>query len=450
MEFPRRSRVVVPPLFLSGCSELRFRTPQSHPVPRRRSSEKKNKRCLEIDLRRTFGDEEISLLERDGDIITKVRSLELRTFTDKEATQLTASDAPHSHIIDDVVDTLFENLSTAPERCAWNIPVKRPEWNNEFRLSREWWLSFCVLPSTAKSDEHYPPFIPWSLRNTDTENQFFADLSLHMRRKQSVFSLLHIDHIKLTPERMSVLLLDGILKNEARALQCLSASFCEIGAATLLLLLCGLNQCRSAQPQLRFLNLPFNWIDSSCLNVLAILLRRTFICRLSLRGNRLGGGEVTDFQEFLLQGCTLLRELDLGYTHLTHADVCALIRCLPQLCCLEVLLLDGIDIPASKVVALSTAIGRSNLTYVSLKGIPACSGTAYLEGVQQACQRNLDAHKSLKHRATMLYLSKTGSFFEAFARRSIRPGGEQDDNNSALPALYRPFVTNEPSLLPTD
>ncbi|KEG15309.1 hypothetical protein DQ04_00111090 [Trypanosoma grayi] len=304
-----------------------------------------------------------------------------------------------------------------------------------------------ILPCTVKPKEHYPPFIPWGMRSMQTENQFIADIALHMRQKAAVFSLVHLSHVTLTPERANVLLFDGILRNEARALECLSVPFCEVGAATLLLLLCGLNQCRALQPQLRYLNLSWNWIDASCSHMLAMLLGRTSVRRLSLHGNRFGGGDAITFQEFLLQGCAHLEELDLSYTSLTRAEVCALIRCLPQLRNLEVLLLDGVQVPESKAVALSSAIRQSKLTYVSLKGILACSGEAYLQRIRVACHRNLVSRNVQKDKSTMRHLAESLSFFEAFERRACNWVG---DDASALPPSYRPFTTNEPSLPPID
>ncbi|PBJ68915.1 hypothetical protein BCY84_20609 [Trypanosoma cruzi cruzi] len=384
-------------------------------------------------------------MEMGGNILGNIMMLELETFSDEEAAYLTSPDAPHSHIVDEVVEALFENVCTAPSRCSWNTPSARPEWKEEFRLAGEWWLSMRVLPATVNPNEYHPPLIPFVLRNVQTENQFIADLALHMRQRSSVLSLLHMDHISITPDRASVLLFEGILRNEARNLECLSLSFCEVGAATLLLILCGLNQCRSIQPQLRYLNLSYNWIDASCLNMMAMLLERTSIRRLSLHGNRFGGSDISCFYEFLLQGCSLLEELDLSYTALTCAEVCALISCLPRMRNLEVLLLDGVEVPENKAAALSTAIRKSNLIHVSLRGIIACNGEAYLNRIRKACQINRSTRDFLKDQSTLRYFSEGGSFFEAFTRRKCEMQCLED---RALPVAYRPFVTNDPSLLP--
>ncbi|ESL06625.1 hypothetical protein TRSC58_05698 [Trypanosoma rangeli SC58] len=386
-------------------------------------------------------------MEKDGNIMDKVMTLELETFSDEEAVYLVSPDSPHSHIVDEVVDTLFEAFSTASKRCSWNTPGIRPEWKYELRLAGEWWLSLRVLPCTVNLQEHHPPLIPFGLRNTKTENQFIADLSLHMSRRCAVFSLLHLDHIRLTPDRACVLVFDGILRNAARNLQCLSFPFCEIGAATLLLLLCALTQCHSLQPQLRYLNLCYNWIDASCLNMMAMLLGRTSIRRLSLQGNCLGGADMSFFCDFLLQGCFMLEELDLSYTSLTHTEVCALISCLPKLQNLEVLILNGVEIPESKAAAFSIAVQKSNLTYVALKGTSACSGKAYLHRISTACQQNRAARGVLRDQFMMRCLAETGSFFEAFARRTCE---WLSPNDSALPVSYRAFATNEPSLSPTE
>ncbi|KAH9577579.1 hypothetical protein LSM04_008621 [Trypanosoma melophagium] len=401
----------------------------------------------EISLRRPFTGLSLPLTSRGSNIIAVAASLELRNFSDEDAALLTSPDEPHCHVVEEVVDALFTNFISAPTRCAWNTPVPRPEWKNEFRLRHEWWISLRVLPLSMQIEEHHPPLIPWGVRSTETENQFLADIAFHMRRKGAVFALLHIDHISLTPERTNILLFDGVLRNEAHVLECFSVPFCEIGAATLLLLLCGFNHCRALQPQLKYLNLSYNWINTSCSHMLAMLLSRTSVRRLSLRGNRFGGGDMSTFQDFLLHGCCLLEELDLGYTCLTRAEVCALIRCLPEMPNLQVLLLDGVHVPASKAVALSTAIRKSKLTYVSLKGIPACSGEAYLHRIHLACQHHKTERMLQDDQLTMRELAETGSFFEAFSRRT---GEWMDTGQTALPVSYRPFTTNEPSLPPID
>ncbi|RNF19436.1 uncharacterized protein Tco025E_04137 [Trypanosoma conorhini] len=445
---PPMPPVVVASMVTPGRNELRFRKPQRLSKSKEEQLPPVWKKSHEvIKLRRPFGNARPSLMERGGNIIDKVMTLELEAFSDEEAAYLISPDAPHSHIVDRVVEVLFVTLCTAPRRCSWNTPSVRREWKYELRLAGEWWLSLRTLPCTANSQEHYPPLIPFGLRSTASENQFIADLTLHMRRKCAVFSLFHLDHLTLTPDRAAVLLFDGILRNDARHLQCLSLPFCEIGAATLLLLLCALTQCHSLQPQLRYLNLSYNWIDASCSNMLAMLLGRTSIRRLSLQGNRLGGGDMSSFYDFLLQGCCLLEELDLSYTRLTSADVCSLISCLPKLRNLEVLLLDGVEIPESKAAALSTAIRRSNLTYVSLKGVSACSGEAYLHRIRSVCRHTLAARGVMRGQSVMRCLAETGSFFEAFAQRSCE---WLFLNDSALPESYRAFVTNEPSLPPIE
>ncbi|ORC93732.1 uncharacterized protein TM35_000016090 [Trypanosoma theileri] len=440
----------------SGRVPLRFAAPKRRPhlLTQQQQREEQEKELYgdivsrrEISLRRSFNSLQPPLTGCSSNIIAVAAALELRNFTDEDAARLTSPDAPHCHVVDEVVDALFTNFTTAPTRCKWNTPVPRPEWKNEFRLRHEWWISLRVLPLSMQMEEHHPPMIPWGIRSIETENQFLADIALHMRRKGAVFTLLHLDHIALTPERANVLLFDGVLRNASHALECFSIPFCEVGAATLLLLLCGFNHCRALQPQLRYLNLSYNWINTSCTYMLAMLLSRTSVRRLSLRGNRFGGGDMLTFQDFLLQGCCLLEELDLGYTCLTRAEVCALIRCLPEMPNLQVLLLDGIHVPASKAVALSTAIRKSKLTYVSLKGIAACSGEAYLHRIHLACQRHKTERILSNDQLTMRELAETGSFFEAFARRT---GEWMGTDNSALPPSYRPFTTNEPSLPPID
>ncbi|KAH8613620.1 hypothetical protein ERJ75_000707100 [Trypanosoma vivax] len=376
----------------------------------------------------------------EEDVIEQVRTMDIFSLTDTVATQLTSPDAMHSHIMIDVMDELLWNIGSAPERCLWNTPVKHPEWDKDFRFLQEIWLSMRALPYTNPPDRYYSPLIPWAERGEKAENQLIADVALRTREVLDPLYLFHVDHVELTPERISVLFFDGILANKSRYMECFSATFCCISAATLLVILLCFVDSRNSQAQLMNLHLAFNWIDPSCFDMLALLMPRTNVIRLSLRGNRLGGGDALVFQEFILQGCVLLEELDISHTSLTVADVCVLIRCIPQLPVMRVLLLDGICVPENKTAALFAAIENSKLTHVSLNGVTPCLGDAYIKRVNAVCESHqLDSAA----RKTRL-LALRGSYFDAFERRSrdFAPRGRA----TAIHHKYRPFTTNDPSL----
>ncbi|CBH10421.1 hypothetical protein, conserved [Trypanosoma brucei gambiense DAL972] len=380
---------------------------------------------------------------KECEVMDYVRKLKLDDLTDDRAAHLTSPYSLHAHIMREVLEELTENICASVQNCEWNKPTERREWDMDFRFLHEWWLSLRTLPYREEPNGHYPPLIPWSERGKEAENQLLADVALKIRQSKSPLYLLHLDHINLTPEQTNVLLLDGVFRNNNSGVETFSAQFCNIGPASLLVILLILNHATQLEPQVENLHLAYNWIDASCVNMLTTLLPLTSITRLSLRGNRFGGGDVGLFQEFLMGGCMFLEELDLGYTSLSAPEVYQLIRTIPLLGQLRVLLLDGVPVPEGKAASLLRAIQLSQLIKVSLIAIPACSSDSYLGRVAEACRKHWTGRSG---KGSGWYSRGSGSFFEAFDNRASTFFRPRD--RSALPPGYRPFTTNDPSLHP--
>nr|CCC90008.1 unnamed protein product [Trypanosoma congolense IL3000] len=396
----------------------------------------------EVEVKELLGTNKTLPAITENDVIRSVSKVKMADLTDDEAVRLMAPCTVYGYLIQCMVERLVDMFCAAPQTCAWNKPEHRPEWQNDFRFLHEWWLSMRTIPYFENPKDYYPPLIPWGNLGTGSENQLFADVAMKLRETKLPAYLLHIDHIILSPERVSVLLFDGVFRGAFCRTETFSATFCSIGAATLLVILIALYYGGRIGQYVQNLHLAYNWIDSSCVNMLTILLPQTNVTRLSLRGNRFGGGDANLFQEFLVSGCMLLEELDIGYTSLDLQELCALIGSLPSMQHLRVLLMDGVNVPRKKAAALLHAIELSKLVRVSLKGIPACSSDSYLDRLEAICR----SHRTGRDGAMPDWGKReVFSFLESFESKTSN--WLNHAASGALPPDYRVFTTNDPSLM---
>lgn len=252
----------------------------------------------------------------------------------------------------------------------------------------------------------------------------------------------------------------------------LSLSICQIGSASVLILLACLataaaenaaraslgsnaSSPRASSPlsadepaevkmtPIANLDLSYNALTTSSLYGMTMLLPRTDIRRLTLRGNNLKGSDPVEMRDFLLEGCQFILELDLGHTALSVPQICSVIEALPRMTRLRSLRLDGLSIPPEKTTALMRAVHQSNIWSLSLVACSACSGASYLGFIQAACDRH--RAKAVGQMGVDYNVDELVDFFGEFFVRCIS-NGWAPPSTSALPEGYGPYTNNDPTL----
>lgn len=543
-----------------------------------------------------------------------IRNMSSCELTDREAESIAYPYHAHPYGWDDVCLALQTCLTEKADAIEWNTPRARRGWDTDMRFLGDWWLTLRdpeslisqktrlgmrVMDTSGpaslmrpKRGEVNRPLLLAEERAVWSENQLVADLVLRMHGQLYRMETLHLDELAMTPDRLQVLMIPGLLfvqRREAERiaaessaaddaksdngdgeadgrqaptsasrssrsalevsiqrsvlppvgavdpekahafhvfdsslddrpysascliksgrasklasalprgvmevrpysaaeweerhqrvetqflLKTLSLSICSIGSASVLVLLASLAAIdaehraheeaetmkrlarkgrgkrrsyvrynTSTMRSIENLDLSYNALTSSSLYCLTMLLPRTAVKRLSLRGNNLCGDDSAATRDFFFEGCQQLEELDISYTGLSMQQVCIFIEALPYLSQLRVLNLDNLNIPPERATTLSRAICHSKLLSISLNCCAACTGQAFLGFINAACERN-KARARGKGEGTGRSAS---SFFESFFERSLSQGWVPPEL-CALPSGYRPFTNNDPSL----
>lgn len=376
--------------------------------------------------------------------------------------------------VDAVLDLFEQRFRETAATIKWNVPSERAKaFITDLRFSSDWWLCMSdptsaaavqartVMRSSAP-EMSYPPLLSPEERNEASENQLLADIIERLSGRLYHLEMLHVDRMDLTPQRMQALAFcgfasversqaayaatfadgkqakdEGELRETILELKVLSFSICNIGTASLLVLLSAISGVLEHGPFIDTLDLSYNALTSKSLYTISLKMPQTRITRLSLRGNNLNGKDSTEFRDFMLEGCSLAEELDLSYTHLSTNQVHVLIDSIPDLYGLRVLLIDGIDIPPEKSSVFAKAIADSRIWMLSLNCSTLSNDFAYMEGLRMACEKNANKTANRGERRRSSFFRK---FYElAAARGAGAPGG------NALPIGYHPFRTNDPS-----
>ncbi|KAK7196259.1 Leucine Rich repeat [Novymonas esmeraldas] len=445
--------------------------------------------------------------------------LTTETMSDLDAERIAYPALARVTPFEQLLEALIQKLQQTVQRVTWNCPHPRPEWSADLRFFGACWLvvraahqirdavplqpsiighsSISSISSTeaevdcaasaaapldllhhvheGKPENQYPPLLVE--RSVAAENQLFADVALRLGGRTFQLSLFHISGVLVSPDRMHVLVFDGFrqlcVANASSAtdadvveaeedkdgglLSTLSFSSCQIGSASLLVLLAGV-VFLSAQHSchVRSLDLSYNDLTATSLCCLTQTLRFTRVRRLSLRGNILKSSDPGSLRELLLEGCDReMEELDLSYTALTPAQASAMIDCLPRLVNLRVLLLEEVTIPTTKWPAFARAVEKMHLWHVRLfAGPPSSMMAGYAKAIEEMCLRNRQravgaaGDELSRWGATTFFGMRNSSFFEAFFHLArLRGGLAFEETTTALPDGYDVFTTNDPSLL---
>lgn len=156
------------------------------------------------------------------DILPFLQNLNTRTLTDSEAEAIVDPYSVCNYPLKDILEALLKRLRESAADVEWNKPKDRLRWKEELRFLGEWWLTLRnpadkavlhrrSLMGASNADVH-PPLIhpdhhcPWE------EDQLLADLAWRMQGNIYHLDLLHLDEFTLSPDRMHVLMIDGVMK----------------------------------------------------------------------------------------------------------------------------------------------------------------------------------------------------------------------------------------------
>lgn len=218
----------------------------------------------------------------------------------------------------------------------------------------------------------------------------------------------------------------------------ISFSICNIGAASLAVLLSALITASGVRHPVLNLDLSYNAILNSSLAIFALMLPLTKVRRLSLRGNNLFSYDGEPIRDFLVEGCYFIEELDLSSTNLSEEQLRYIIDFLPKVSRLRVIHLNGLFIPDTLIPSVVKVILQSRSLTIR---VDSCS-----DRLQAAVDAAQSSSRSQSTRSSVQnHLPDNVTFFEQFYLASKEKGWEPPSLDPIAPG-YREFTTNDPSL----